>query len=50
MIQMSKTTSSTRSIVDYVQPRKPAAPSEVTVQGKRLQNAQEAEAVLNFKG
>ena len=29
---------------------KPAAPSEVTVKGKRLQNAQEAEAVLNFKG
>ena len=29
---------------------KPVAPSEVTVRAKRLQNAQEAEAVLNFKG
>ena len=29
---------------------KPATPAEVTVRAKRLQNAQEAEAVLNFKG
>lgn len=29
---------------------KPATPAEVSVRAKRLQNAQEAEAVLNFKG
>lgn len=34
----------------YANQEKPAAPKDVVVKAKRLQNAQEAEALLQFKG
>lgn len=34
----------------YAHQEKPAAPKDVVVKAKRLQNAQEAEALLQFKG
>ncbi|KXT77893.1 endo-beta-N-acetylglucosaminidase [Streptococcus sp. DD13] len=34
----------------YSQTEKPAAPSQVSVKAKRLQNAQEAEAIIHFQG
>ena len=51
MIRMSKTTNFNLGQLSITSNQeKPATPAEVSVRAKRLQNAQEAEAVLNFKG